>query len=52
MAVKAPEIHPSALSDLKSAISWYLERSARIEVPTEAEATAEANELHADLDPD
>ncbi|PYV97360.1 MAG: hypothetical protein DMG89_14935 [Acidobacteria bacterium] len=27
MAVKAPEIHPSALSDLKSAISWYLERS-------------------------
>ena len=27
MAVKAREIHPSALSDLKSAISWYLERS-------------------------
>jgi len=27
MAAKALEIHPSALSDLKSAISWYLERS-------------------------
>ena len=27
MAAKALEIHPSALSDLKSAIGWYLERS-------------------------
>lgn len=27
MAAKALEIHPSALSDLKSAIAWYLERS-------------------------
>jgi hypothetical protein len=27
MAVKRIEIHPSALSELKSAISWYMERS-------------------------
>jgi toxin ParE1/3/4 len=27
MVAKALEIHPSALSDLKSSISWYLERS-------------------------
>lgn len=27
MAVKPLEIHPSALEELKSAISWYLERN-------------------------
>jgi plasmid stabilization system protein ParE len=27
MAVKALEIHPSALLDLRSAVMWYLERS-------------------------
>ena len=27
MAAKPLEIHPSALSDLKSALVWYLERS-------------------------
>lgn len=27
MAVKALEIHPSALLDLKSAVMWYVERS-------------------------
>lgn len=27
MATKAPEIHPSALADLRSAVTWYLQRS-------------------------
>jgi plasmid stabilization system protein ParE len=27
MAVKALEIHPSALAELKSALGWYLERN-------------------------
>jgi membrane-associated protein len=33
-------------------LEWRRAKRARIEVPTEAEATAEAAELHADLDPD
>jgi len=39
MAVKALEIHPSALSDLKSAIAWYLDRSQ----PTAVEFAAEVD---------
>ena len=27
MAAKQPEIHPSALEELKSAINWYLEQN-------------------------
>lgn len=27
MAAKTPEIHPAALSELKSALGWYLERN-------------------------
>ena len=27
MAVKPPSIHPSALAELNSAVSWYLERN-------------------------
>jgi plasmid stabilization system protein ParE len=27
MAVKPPDLHPAALEELKSAVSWYLERN-------------------------
>ena len=37
MVAKALEIHPSALSDLKSAVSWYLERSEPAAVELAAE---------------
>lgn len=52
MAAKALKIHSSALSDLKSAISWYLERSepAAMEFAAEVDrAVALANTARANL---
>jgi plasmid stabilization system protein ParE len=37
MVAKLLEIHPSAFSDLKSAVSWYLERSEPAAVDLAAE---------------
>jgi hypothetical protein len=39
MAVKPLEIHPSALAELRSALTWYLERNETTAVKFAAEYT-------------